>query len=53
MSNETNISDWRVEDESFWNTRGKSIASTNLWVSIPNLLCGFAVWLFWSIITVN
>ncbi|MBT3586858.1 MAG: MFS transporter [Halobacteriovoraceae bacterium] len=53
MSNETNISDWRVEDESFWNTRGKSIASTNLWVSIPNLLCGFAVWLFWSIITVQ
>ncbi|MDP6610271.1 MAG: hypothetical protein QF463_14490, partial [Vicinamibacterales bacterium] len=27
--------------------------SRNLWVSIPCLLCAFAVWLYWSIITVQ
>ena len=53
MSKKINITEWNVEDESFWNSTGKQIASTNLWVSIPNLLCGFAVWLYWSIITVQ
>ncbi|MBI4357168.1 MAG: NarK/NasA family nitrate transporter [Gammaproteobacteria bacterium] len=32
---------------------GKKIAYRNLWISIPSLLCGFAVWLSWSIITVQ
>ena len=53
MSDKTNLTEWNVEDESFWNSTGKKIASRNLWVSIPNLLCGFAVWLYWSIITVQ
>ncbi len=41
---------WDVEDETFWETEGKHIANRNLWVSIPNLLCGFSVWLYWGMI---
>jgi NNP family nitrate/nitrite transporter-like MFS transporter len=29
------------------------VANRNLWISIPSLLCGFAVWLYWGIITVQ
>ncbi|MFW2380168.1 MAG: antiporter [Acidimicrobiales bacterium] len=44
---------WDVEDEEFWESTGKKTASRNLWISIPALLCGFAVWLYWSVITVQ
>ncbi|MEO7937066.1 MAG: antiporter [Burkholderiaceae bacterium] len=47
------IVDWRPEDETFWETTGKKIAYRNLWISIPALLCGFAVWGMWAIITVQ
>jgi NNP family nitrate/nitrite transporter-like MFS transporter len=47
------IRDWRVEDPHFWETTGKGIANRNLWISIPSLLCGFAVWIYWSVITVQ
>jgi NNP family nitrate/nitrite transporter-like MFS transporter len=47
------IADWRPEDAQFWESKGKHIASRNLWISIPNLLCGFAVWAMWGIITVQ
>ncbi|RQO53720.1 antiporter [Paucibacter sp. KBW04] len=47
------IEDWRPEDEKFWETTGKKIAYRNLWISIPALLCGFAVWGMWGIITVQ
>ncbi|MDH4286641.1 MAG: antiporter, partial [Gallionella sp.] len=47
------IEKWDVEDNVFWESTGKKIASRNLWLSIPNLLCGFAVWLMWGIITVQ
>ena len=47
------ISDWRPEDDTFWETTGKKIAYRNLWISIPALLCGFAVWGMWGIITVQ
>ncbi len=46
-----NLREWDVENERFWTSTGKTIASRNLWISIPCLLCGFAVWLYWSIIT--
>ncbi len=49
----TNIDKWDVEDPEFWNKTGKKIAQRNLWISIPSLLCGFAVWLYWGIITVQ
>ncbi|MDP2017800.1 MFS transporter, partial [Hydrogenophaga sp.] len=47
------IADWRPEDETFWNSTGKRIAYRNLWISVPALLCGFAVWGMWGIITVQ
>ncbi len=47
------IVDWRPEDENFWESTGKKIAYRNLWISIPALLCGFAVWGMWGIITVQ
>ena len=45
--------EWDPEDEEFWEREGKRIATRNLWISIPSLLCGFAVWLYWSVITVQ
>ena len=47
------ISEWRPEDERFWESTGKAIAYRNLWISVPALLCGFAVWGMWGIITVQ
>ena len=47
------ITDWRPEDEQFWESKGKRIAYRNLWISVPALLCGFAVWGMWGIITVQ
>ncbi len=44
---------WNPEDSHFWDSSGKQIANRNLWISIPSLLCGFAVWLYWGIITVQ
>ncbi|HPN01766.1 MAG TPA: MFS transporter [Methylotenera sp.] len=48
-----NIDKWDVEDNKFWETEAKKIAYRNLWISVPALLCGFAVWLMWGIITVQ
>jgi len=42
------LTDWRPEDPSFWAEKGKRIARRNLWISVPNLLIGFAVWMLWS-----
>ena len=47
------IADWRPEDNDFWESTGKKVAYRNLWISIPALLCGFAVWGMWGIITVQ
>jgi NNP family nitrate/nitrite transporter-like MFS transporter len=47
------LRNWNIEDESYWASTGKAIATRNLWISIPSLLCGFAVWLYWGIITVQ
>ena len=44
---------WDPEDKHFWKKHGKKIANRNLWISISSLLCGFAVWLYWGIITVQ
>jgi NNP family nitrate/nitrite transporter-like MFS transporter len=48
-----NLTDWNPEDSKQWESEGKKIANRNLWISIPCLLCGFAVWLYWGIITVQ
>ncbi len=47
------IADWRPEDETFWENTGKKVAYRNLWISVPALLCGFAIWGMWGIITVQ
>lgn len=47
------IADWRPEDEQFWESTGKHVAWRNLWLSVPALLCAFAVWGMWGIITVQ
>ncbi len=47
------LTKWDVEDKTFWDSSGKRIANRNLCISIPSLLCGFAVWLYWGIITVQ
>lgn len=49
----SDIKKWDVENTQFWESEGKKIATRNLWISIPSLLCGFAVWLYWGIITVQ
>ncbi len=47
------LRNWNPEDETLWKEEGSKIANRNLWISIPSLLCGFAVWLYWGIITVQ
>ncbi|MCH8327350.1 MAG: NarK/NasA family nitrate transporter [Candidatus Marinimicrobia bacterium] len=47
------INTWDPEDQQQWESGGKAHAMRNLWWSIPALLCAFAVWLYWSIITVQ
>jgi len=44
------ISDWNPEDETYWNTKGKTIARRNLIWSIVAEHIGFSVWLIWSIV---
>ena len=44
------LHDWRPEEADFWATEGKRIATRNLWISIPNLLLGFAIWMVWSVV---
>ena len=53
QSNKTDIDDWRPEDPAFWEATGKRVANRNLWISVPSLLLGFALWLMWGIITVQ
>ena len=48
-----NLKNWNPEDDVQWSSTGEAIAKRNLWISIPSLLCGFAVWLYWGIITVQ
>lgn len=47
------IEKWNVEDAQFWEQEGKHIANRNLWISIPSLLMGFAVWMMWGMITAD
>lgn len=44
---------WDPENKEQWESWGSKVAYRNLWISIPSLLCGFAVWLYWGIITVQ
>ncbi|OYW99002.1 MAG: nitrate/nitrite transporter [Caulobacter vibrioides] len=44
------ITDWRPEDAAFWSETGKRVATRNLWISVPNLLLAFSVWMVWSMV---
>jgi NNP family nitrate/nitrite transporter-like MFS transporter len=44
------LTDWRPEDPAFWAASGKAVAGRNLWISIPNLLLAFSVWMVWSMV---
>ena len=48
--NATWISDWRPEDEAFWEAKGRFIARRNLIWSIFAEHIGFSIWLIWSIV---
>ncbi|MCC7490913.1 MAG: NarK/NasA family nitrate transporter [Fimbriimonadaceae bacterium] len=47
------ITRWDIEDADFWETTGHAVARRNLLVSVPCLLCAFAVWMMWSVINVR
>lgn len=44
---------WDVEDEAFFASVGRPRARRNLWISVPCLLCAFAVWQYWSVVIVR
>src|SRR5260221_2517843 len=48
--NPTWISEWKPDDEEFWNSTGKVVARRNLIWSIVAEHIGFSVWLIWSIV---
>ncbi|QYJ03150.1 NarK/NasA family nitrate transporter [Nocardioides panacisoli] len=43
------LTDWRPEDEDFWQRTGRRVARRNLVWSIFAEHVGFSIWLFWSI----
>ena len=53
VGSRADIADWRPEDDAFWERTGKKVAYRNLALSVGALLCGFAVWGMWGIITVQ
>jgi NNP family nitrate/nitrite transporter-like MFS transporter len=50
MSNTTWISDWNPEDETYWKTKGSTVARRTLIWSIVAEHLGFSIWLIWSIV---
>ncbi|MYW69258.1 NarK family nitrate/nitrite MFS transporter [Streptomyces sp. SID8379] len=47
------ISDWEPENELFWKSIGKRVATRNLWIAVPALLVAFVVWQVWSVTATN
>lgn len=45
-----NLTEWHPDDPAFWDKTGRSVASKNLWISIPALLLAFSVWMVWSVV---
>lgn len=44
------LAEWHPDDPAFWDQTGRSVASKNLWISIPALLLAFSVWMVWSVV---
>ena len=49
----TRITHWNPEDPEAWERGQARVAWRNLALSVPALLLGFAVWMFWSILAVK
>ncbi|WP_369213061.1 NarK family nitrate/nitrite MFS transporter [Streptomyces flavofungini] len=47
------ITDWEPENELFWKSTGKKVATRNLWIAVPALLVAFVVWQVWSVTATN
>jgi NNP family nitrate/nitrite transporter-like MFS transporter len=47
------LTDWRPDDETFWQEKGRRIAIRNLLISMPALFLSFAVWVVWSVVVVE
>ncbi|MFC7306203.1 NarK family nitrate/nitrite MFS transporter [Streptomyces monticola] len=47
------ITDWEPENELFWKSTGKRVATRNLWIAVPALLVAFVVWQVWSVTATN
>jgi NNP family nitrate/nitrite transporter-like MFS transporter len=43
------IEHWEPENDEFWATTGKKVASRNLWFSILAEHIGFSIWTLWSV----
>ncbi|TDP89960.1 nitrate/nitrite transporter [Labedaea rhizosphaerae] len=44
------IEHWEPENEQFWASTGKKVATRNLWLSIFAEHLGFSVWTMWSVL---
>ena len=47
------LTDWRPDDDAFWQQQGRRIALRNLILSMPPLFLSFAVWMVWSVVVVE
>ena len=47
------LTHWDPENPEFWKEKGAAIAQRNLWISIFALTLAFAIWVLWSVVTVN
>jgi MFS transporter, NNP family, nitrate/nitrite transporter len=47
------VDHWNPEDRGFWDRSGRTVATRNLWLSIPALTLAFAVWMLWSAVVVH
>ncbi len=50
MSRTRAITTWDPEDADFWRTRGRRIATRNMWTSVAAEHIGFCVWSLWSVL---
>ncbi|WP_457032527.1 NarK family nitrate/nitrite MFS transporter [Kitasatospora sp. P5_F3] len=44
---------WEPEDQVFWKSVGRRVATRNLWIAVPALLVAFVVWQVWSVTATN
>ncbi|AYG82292.1 Nitrate/nitrite transporter NarK [Streptomyces hundungensis] len=47
------ITAWEPENEVFWRSVGRKVATRNLWIAVPALLVAFVVWQVWSVTATN